>query len=165
MNVIFVYAYLNIKKGIKMMLERKNFAVYPAVCLLPLFLFTFIMSLTFIRQSALFANYFSCSVIRLTCVRYYSKLGPTELKGRKSSAQKWLTRQWNDPYVKLARKESYRCRSAFKLIEIDEKFDLLRPGHVVIDCGAAQGPGRKLPLSELMPLESVNFKNLSKFSE
>lgn len=45
----------------------------------------------------------------------------------------------NDPYVKKAREESYRCRSAFKLIEIDDKFHILKPGHVVLDCGAAPG--------------------------
>lgn len=41
--------------------------------------------------------------------------------------------------MKRAREESYRCRSAFKLVEIDDRFGLLRPGSVVIDCGAAPG--------------------------
>ena len=44
-----------------------------------------------------------------------------------------------DIYVKQAGKENYRCRSAFKLLQIDEKYRILKPGHVVIDCGAAPG--------------------------
>ncbi|CAE1248558.1 rlmE [Acanthosepion pharaonis] len=64
---------------------------------------------------------------------------PHNLKGKSTSSQKWITRQLKDPYVKRAREESYRCRSAFKLVEIDDRFDLLRPGSVVIDCGAAPG--------------------------
>lgn len=41
--------------------------------------------------------------------------------------------------MKRARQESYRCRSAFKLLEIDDKQHILRPGYVVVDCGAAPG--------------------------
>ena len=72
-------------------------------------------------------------------VRCYSKRGPTDLKGRSVNAQNWLIRQMKDPYVKLSRKESYRCRSAFKLLEINEKHKFLNPGQLVIDCGAAPG--------------------------
>ncbi|XP_078414667.1 rRNA methyltransferase 2, mitochondrial isoform X2 [Cetorhinus maximus] len=53
--------------------------------------------------------------------------------------QRWLSRQLRDPYVKSARQQNYRCRSAFKLLEIDEKHSILRPGISVIDCGAAPG--------------------------
>eukprot|EP00061_Rhincodon_typus_P013309 g39608.t1 len=53
--------------------------------------------------------------------------------------QRWLTRQLRDPYVKSARQQNFRCRSAFKLLEIDEKHNILRPGISVIDCGAAPG--------------------------
>ena len=67
------------------------------------------------------------------------KESPQNLKGRNVTAQKWLRRQLNDPYVKKARVESYRCRSAFKLIEIDDKFHILKPGLVVLDCGSAPG--------------------------
>lgn len=45
----------------------------------------------------------------------------------------------NDKYVKQARYEHYRCRSAFKLIQIHEKFNILEPGMGVLDCGAAPG--------------------------
>ena len=51
----------------------------------------------------------------------------------------WLDRQRRDPYVKRAIKESYRARSAFKLIEIDAKYKFIKPGDVVIDVGAAPG--------------------------
>jgi len=50
-----------------------------------------------------------------------------------------LVRQLNDPFVKAAHLQNYRCRSAFKLIEIDDKYRLLKPGLSVIDCGAAPG--------------------------
>lgn len=48
-------------------------------------------------------------------------------------------RQMNDKYVKLARIEKWRCRSAFKLLEIQEKCNILKPNMSVIDCGAAPG--------------------------
>lgn len=59
--------------------------------------------------------------------------------GSSSSSNIWLDRQRRDPYVKRAVKESYRARSAFKLIELDEKFKFLKPGMNVIDVGAAPG--------------------------
>jgi 23S rRNA (uridine2552-2'-O)-methyltransferase len=51
----------------------------------------------------------------------------------------WLNAQVNDPYVKLARKEGYRARAAYKLKEIDESLKLLKPGQLVVDLGAAPG--------------------------
>jgi 23S rRNA (uridine2552-2'-O)-methyltransferase len=51
----------------------------------------------------------------------------------------WLKRQMKDPYVKKALKESYRARSAFKLLEIDDKFKLINAGDTIIDVGAAPG--------------------------
>ncbi|XP_033334473.2 rRNA methyltransferase 2, mitochondrial [Megalopta genalis] len=64
---------------------------------------------------------------------------PQNLKGKKLSSQIWITRQIQDPYIELARRENYRCRSAFKLLEIDERFKILKPGQTVVDCGAAPG--------------------------
>lgn len=64
---------------------------------------------------------------------------PRNLKGKKHSSQLWLTRQMRDPYVEKAKQENYRCRSAFKLLQINEKFKILSPGMIVIDCGAAPG--------------------------
>ena len=60
-------------------------------------------------------------------------------KGRKTSSTKWLERQLNDPYVKEAKARGYRSRAAFKLLELDEKLDLLKPGMRIVDLGAAPG--------------------------
>jgi 23S rRNA (uridine2552-2'-O)-methyltransferase len=60
-------------------------------------------------------------------------------KGRKISSTRWLERQLNDPYVARAKRESYRSRAAFKLLEIDDKHRLLKPGARVVDLGAAPG--------------------------
>lgn len=60
-------------------------------------------------------------------------------KGRKSGSTRWLKRQLNDPYVNQAQKDGYRGRAAYKLIEINDKLDLLKPGQVVVDLGAAPG--------------------------
>ncbi|XP_038064166.1 rRNA methyltransferase 2, mitochondrial-like [Patiria miniata] len=72
-------------------------------------------------------------------VLWRNKKPSNKLKGKSPSSQQWLSRQFNDPYVKQAKVENYRARSAFKLLEIDARFRLLRPGHVVVDCGAAPG--------------------------
>ena len=60
-------------------------------------------------------------------------------KGRKTSSKRWLERQLNDPYVQAARREGYRSRAAYKLLEIDDKYRFLTPGSVVIDLGTAPG--------------------------
>nr|WP_194304080.1 RlmE family RNA methyltransferase [Chthonobacter albigriseus] len=60
-------------------------------------------------------------------------------RGRTASSNRWLERQLNDPYVVRARKEGWRSRAAFKLIEIDEKYHLLKRGMRVVDLGAAPG--------------------------
>ena len=58
---------------------------------------------------------------------------------RKLSSKLWLERQLNDPYVAKAKAQGYRSRAAFKLIEIDDKYRLLKPGMSVVDLGAAPG--------------------------
>lgn len=60
-------------------------------------------------------------------------------KGRKISSSRWLARQLNDPYVQRAKQEGYRSRAAYKLLELDEKFHVLKPGKKVVDLGAAPG--------------------------
>jgi 23S rRNA (uridine2552-2'-O)-methyltransferase len=60
-------------------------------------------------------------------------------KGRSLSSKLWLERQLNDPFVARARREGYRSRAAYKLIEIDDKFHFLKPGSIVVDLGAAPG--------------------------
>ena len=63
-----------------------------------------------------------------------------ETRDRRSvSSATWLERQLNDPYVAEARKLGYRSRAAFKLLQLDQKFHLLRPGLRVADLGAAPG--------------------------
>jgi 23S rRNA (uridine2552-2'-O)-methyltransferase len=51
----------------------------------------------------------------------------------------WLNDHVNDPYVRLAQKEGYRARAAYKLKEIDESLGLVKPGHLVVDLGSAPG--------------------------
>ena len=58
---------------------------------------------------------------------------------RKLSSKLWLERQLNDPYVAKAKREGYRSRAAYKLIEIDDKYHFLKPGLMVVDLGAAPG--------------------------
>lgn len=58
---------------------------------------------------------------------------------RRPSSRQWLDRQNNDVYTKQARKSHYRSRAAYKLIEIDKKYRLFKPGMSVIDLGAAPG--------------------------
>ena len=60
-------------------------------------------------------------------------------KGRKASSTRWLERQLNDPYVKRAKAEGYRSRAAYKLLELDEKFGLLKGVKAVVDLGIAPG--------------------------
>jgi 23S rRNA (uridine2552-2'-O)-methyltransferase len=57
----------------------------------------------------------------------------------KLSSKLWLERQLNDPYVAQARREGFRSRAAYKLIEIDDKYHFLKPGITVVDLGAAPG--------------------------
>ena len=76
-------------------------------------------------------------------VRGGSGRGRTErlrkAKGRKASSTRWLRRQLADGYVAEARDRGLRSRSAFKLIELDDRFRFLKPGMRVVDLGAAPG--------------------------
>jgi 23S rRNA (uridine2552-2'-O)-methyltransferase len=60
-------------------------------------------------------------------------------KGRTPSQKHWLERQLNDPFVREAKRLGLRARSAFKLVEIDDKYRIFRPGIQVVDLGAAPG--------------------------
>ena len=60
-------------------------------------------------------------------------------KKRSESSTRWLQRQLNDPYVKQAKADGYRSRAAYKLIEMDEKFSLLRGSKRIVDLGIAPG--------------------------
>lgn len=60
-------------------------------------------------------------------------------RGRKNSSTKWLQRQLNDPFVEMAKQEGYKSRAAFKLIEINDKFKLIKKNSKILDLGAAPG--------------------------
>lgn len=60
-------------------------------------------------------------------------------KKSKKVNRAWLNDHMNDPYVKMAQKDGYRARAAYKLKEIDETFNLIKPGNLVVDLGAAPG--------------------------
>lgn len=60
-------------------------------------------------------------------------------KIKKNSSRRWLERQINDPYVRKARTLGMRSRSAFKLLELNDKFNFIKPNHVMLDLGAAPG--------------------------
>ncbi|MHB1116474.1 23S rRNA (uridine(2552)-2'-O)-methyltransferase RlmE [Sideroxydans sp.] len=92
------------------------------------------------------------------------------MKASKSSKQ-WMREHVNDPYVQMAQKDGYRARAAYKLLELDERDNLIKPGMVVVDLGAAPGSwcqvvakkmgehGRiiALDLLPLSPLPRVEF--------
>lgn len=60
-------------------------------------------------------------------------------RGRSAQSTRWLERQLNDPYVRRARAEGYRSRAAYKLLELDERFGLLKGAKRVVDLGLAPG--------------------------
>ncbi len=70
-------------------------------------------------------------------------------RGRKPSSQRWLTRQINDPYVMKAKAEGYRSRAAYKLLEIDKRFKILKKGQMVVDLGAAPGGWCQVALEKI----------------
>ncbi|MFQ6703777.1 MAG: SAM-dependent methyltransferase, partial [Alphaproteobacteria bacterium] len=61
-----------------------------------------------------------------------------KIAAHKSSAA-WIQRQAHDPYVERAKKDGYRARAAYKIIEINEKYHFFKNGQVVVDLGAAPG--------------------------
>ncbi len=87
-------------------------------------------------------------------------------KGRKVSSTRWLERQLNDPYVKRARAEGYRSRAAYKLLELDEKYGLLKGVKGVVDLGIAPGgwsqvvrrrsPQAKVAGIDLLPTDPID---------
>ena len=96
---------------------------------------------------------------------------------RSPASARWLERQLNDPYVAQARREGFRSRAAYKLIEIDDKHKLMKPGQRIIDLGAApggwsqvaaermgahEGRGRviAIDLLEMDPVEGVEFRQM-----
>jgi len=98
-------------------------------------------------------------------------------KNRTVSQKRWLERQLNDPYVARAKREGMRSRAAYKLIEIDDKYRLLKPGARVVDLGAApggwseiaarrvgaaEGKGKVVAIDilEMAPIAGVTFRQM-----
>ena len=87
-------------------------------------------------------------------------------RSRSAQSTRWLERQLNDPYVKRAKAEGYRSRAAYKLIELDEKFGLLKGVKAVVDLGVAPGgwaqvvrkkvPGAAIVGIDLLPVEPLD---------
>jgi 23S rRNA (uridine2552-2'-O)-methyltransferase len=79
------------------------------------------------------------------------------------SSKPWLHRHVTDPYVRKAKEQGYRSRAAFKLLELDQKEKLLRPGALVLDLGAAPGgwsqvaarKGAKVTAVDLLPIAPI----------
>jgi len=71
--------------------------------------------------------------------------------GKGVSSAIWINRHKNDPYVKKSRYENFRARSAYKLLEINEKYCFLKPGIVAIDCGAAPGAWTQVMVRQCYP--------------
>ncbi|KAG8235433.1 hypothetical protein J437_LFUL015498 [Ladona fulva] len=69
-------------------------------------------------------------------------------KSKIQSSHEWILRQKKDPYVEKARVMNYRCRSAFKLLEMDERYRFLYPGQCVVECGAAPGSWTQVLVSK-----------------
>ena len=76
-------------------------------------------------------------------------------RGRKNSSTRWLQRQLNDPYVQQAKRDGYRSRAAYKLIELNEKFDFFRAGQRVLDLGAAPGGWSQVAIEHIGKKGSV----------
>lgn len=70
-------------------------------------------------------------------------------KKRTTSSTKWLARQLNDPYVLAAKRDGYRSRAAYKLLELDEKYKILRSGMRVVDLGAAPGGWSQVVMAKI----------------
>jgi 23S rRNA (uridine2552-2'-O)-methyltransferase len=86
-------------------------------------------------------------------------------RGRTAQSTRWLERHLNDPYVRRAQADGYRSRAAYKLIELDQKFGLLRGARHVVDLGAAPGgwtqvvrklvPAAKVVGIDLLPVDPI----------
>jgi 23S rRNA (uridine2552-2'-O)-methyltransferase len=70
-------------------------------------------------------------------------------KSRSESSRKWLLRQLNDPYVAAAKEDGYRSRAAYKMLQLDEQFHLLRSGQRIVDLGAAPGGWSQVAVAKI----------------
>lgn len=72
-------------------------------------------------------------------------------KRRSAASTQWLARQLNDPYVGEAKRQGYRSRAAFKLLQLDDRFHFLRPGRRVVDLGCAPGGWTQVAVERVKP--------------
>ncbi|KPQ04348.1 MAG: 23S rRNA (uridine2552-2'-O)-methyltransferase [Rhodobacteraceae bacterium HLUCCA09] len=79
-------------------------------------------------------------------------------RGRKLSSTRWLERQLNDPYVARARREGYRGRAAFKILELDDRYRFLVPGARVVDLGCAPGGWSQVAVARVNALGAATGK-------
>ena len=86
-------------------------------------------------------------------------------RSRSLSSTLWLQRQLNDPYVAAAKRDGYRSRAAYKLIELDEKFHLLRRGLRIIDLGAAPGGWSQVAAKKAGPSGKIIAIDQNPFDE
>lgn len=87
-------------------------------------------------------------------------------RGRTAASQRWLERQLNDPYVRRAKAEGYRSRAAYKLLELDERFGVLKGVRRVVDLGLAPGgwsqvvrrraPGARVVGIDILPVDPLD---------
>ncbi|NXX90843.1 MRM2 methyltransferase, partial [Centropus bengalensis] len=75
-----------------------------------------------------------------------------EFLKKTGTEHRWLERHLKDPFVKASKQRHYRCRSAFKLLEMDDKLRILRPGLSVLDCGAAPGAWSQIAVERVNAL-------------
>jgi 23S rRNA (uridine2552-2'-O)-methyltransferase len=83
-------------------------------------------------------------------------------KGRRISSTRWLERQLNDPYVARARREGYRGRAAYKIMELDDKFRFLVPGARVVDLGCAPGGWCQVAVTRVNALGQKSGKRIGR---
>jgi 23S rRNA (uridine2552-2'-O)-methyltransferase len=83
-------------------------------------------------------------------------------KGRKLSSTRWLERQLNDPYVARARREGFRGRAAFKILELDDRFRFLVPGARVVDLGCAPGGWLQVAVDRVNALGAKQGKKIGR---
>ncbi len=83
-------------------------------------------------------------------------------RGRKLSSTRWLERQLNDPYVAAARRDGYRGRAAYKIIELDDKYRFLVPGARVVDLGCAPGGWLQVAVTRVNALGEKQGKRVGR---
>lgn len=83
-------------------------------------------------------------------------------RGRKLSSTRWLERQLNDPYVAAARRDGYRGRAAYKIIELDDKYRFLVPGARVVDLGCAPGGWMQVAVKRVNSLGEKQGKRVGR---